>query len=57
MNYALDWSNPSTIGLYKAGQGYPLFDEAKAKTYFTRVNEKVAALIAETIKKWDLAGL
>jgi creatinine amidohydrolase len=43
--------------LYKAGQGYPLFDEAKAKTYFTRVNEKVAALIAETIKKWDLAGL
>jgi creatinine amidohydrolase len=54
------WSaypNPSAIGLYKAGQGYPLFDEAKAKIFFTRVNEKVAALIAETIKKWDLAGL
>jgi creatinine amidohydrolase len=54
------WSaypNPSTIGLYKAGQGYPLFDEVKARTYFTRVNDKVAALIAETIRKWDLAGL
>jgi creatinine amidohydrolase len=51
------YPNPSSIGLYKAGQGYPLFDEAKAKTYFARVNEKVAALVLDTIKKWDLAGL
>jgi creatinine amidohydrolase len=48
---------PSTIMLYKEGQGYPKFDLAKAKTYFAKVNEKVARLIEETIKKWDLAGL
>jgi creatinine amidohydrolase len=54
------WSaypNPSSIGLYKAGEGYPAFDEAKAKTYFARVNEKIAALVQDTIRKWDLAGL
>jgi creatinine amidohydrolase len=54
------WSaypNPSSIGLYKAGEGYPRFDEAKAKAYFTRVNEKIAGLVRETIRKWDLAGL
>lgn len=48
---------PSTIMLYKEGQGYPKFDLAKAKTYFAKVNEKVARLIEETIMKWDLAGL
>lgn len=48
---------PSTIMLYKEGQGYPKFDLAKAKTYFAKVNKKVARLIEETIKKWDLAGL
>lgn len=54
------WSaypNPSSIGLYKEGEGYPRFDAAKAKTYFARVNEKVARLIRETIEKWDRAGL
>jgi creatinine amidohydrolase len=54
------WSaypNPSSIGLYKAGEGYPHFDEAKAKLYFQKVNEKVAALVKDTIRKWDLAGL
>ena len=48
---------PSSIMLYKEGQGYPTFNLAKAKTYFAKVNDKVARLIAETIKKWDLAGL
>lgn len=48
---------PSSIMLYKEGQGYPKFDLAKAKTYFTKVNDKVARLIEETIKKWELAGL
>jgi creatinine amidohydrolase len=54
------WSaypNPSSIGLYKAGEGYPTFDLAKAKEYFAKVNEKIAALVQETIRKWDLAGL
>ncbi|HAK06668.1 MAG TPA: creatininase [Spartobacteria bacterium] len=48
---------PSSILLYKEGQGYPKFDLAKAKTYFAKVNDKVARLIEETIRKWDMAGL
>ena len=43
--------------LYQPGQGYPIFDAAKAKTYFDKVNAKVEALIADTIRKWNLAGL
>jgi creatinine amidohydrolase len=43
--------------LYKKGQGYPKFDPAKAKTYFKKVNDKIARLIDETIRKWDLAGV
>lgn len=48
---------PSSILLYKEGQGLPKFDLAKAKTYFAKVNDKIARLIEETIKKWNLAGL
>lgn len=48
---------PSSILLYKEGEGLPKFDIAKAKAYFTKVNDKVAGLIEETIKKWDAAGL
>ena len=43
--------------LYKEGQGYPKFDPVKAKKYFAKVNDKIARLIQETIKKWDLAGV
>lgn len=48
---------PSSIGLYQAGQGYPKFDQKKAEEYFRKVNDKVAALINDTIGKWDEAGL
>jgi creatinine amidohydrolase len=48
---------PSTIMLYKEGQGYPTFDLAKAKKYFDKVNDKIAQLIQQTIKKWDTAGV
>jgi len=48
---------PSSILLYKEGEGLPVFDDAKAKSYFGKVNRKIAALITETIAKWDLAGL
>jgi creatinine amidohydrolase len=48
---------PSSILLYKDGEGYPNFDLAKAKSYFKRVNEKIARLIEDTIKKWDMADL
>jgi creatinine amidohydrolase len=48
---------PSSIGLYQPGQGYPRFDQGKADEYFRRVTDKVANLISEVIRKWDLAGL
>jgi len=48
---------PSSIGLYQSGQGYPKFDQRKADEYFRKVTDKVAALITETIRKWDMAGL
>ena len=48
---------PSSITLYKAGEGYPTFDEAKAREYFARVNDKVASLVEEIIRKWNLAGV
>jgi creatinine amidohydrolase len=47
----------SSIGLYEPGQGYPTFDAAQAKEYFRRVNDRVAELVLDTIKKWDLAGV
>ena len=51
------WSaypSPSSIGLYKEGQGFPRFDAAKAKVYFDRVNDKVARLVEDTIRKWNM---
>jgi creatinine amidohydrolase len=48
---------PSSIGLYKEGQGYVKFDQAKANEYFAKVTQKVAKLIIDTRRKWDMAGL
>jgi creatinine amidohydrolase len=51
------WSaypSPSSIGLYKEGQGFPKFDSVKARQYFDRVNQKVAGLVEETIRKWNM---
>ena len=48
---------PSSIGLYQPGQGYPKFDQKKADEYFAKVNAKVAALVADVVRKWDAAGL
>jgi len=48
---------PSSIGLYKEGQGHPRFDAAKAKVYFARVTDKVGRLVSDTIRRWDRAGL
>ncbi len=48
---------PSPIILYQPGQGYPKFDQKKADEYFAKVTDKVAALITEIVRKWDLAGL
>jgi creatinine amidohydrolase len=48
---------PSSISLYKKGEGYPTFDKKQAKEYFHKVNNRVAELIEEIIFKWDKAGL
>ena len=48
---------PSSIGLYQTGQGYPKFDQKKADEYFNKVNDKVANLVNEVVRKWDMAGL
>ena len=48
---------PSSIGLYKEGQGYVKFDQAKADEYFAKVTHKLAKLILDTRRKWDAAGL
>ncbi len=47
----------STILLYEEGQGTPNFDAAQAKEYFRKVNDRVAELVLDTIKRWDLAGV
>lgn len=49
--------SPSSIGLYQKGQGYPRFDQKKADEYFKKVTDKVANLVNEIVKKWDMAGL
>ena len=48
---------PSSIGLYQKNQGYPKFDQAKADLYYKKVTDKVANLILETVKKWNMEGL
>ena len=48
---------PSSIGLYQKNQGHPVFDQKKAEIYYKKVTDKVASLIIETIRKWDLAGI
>ena len=48
---------PSSIGLYKEGEGYVKFDQKKADEYFKKVTDKVANLIIEVRRKWDMAKL
>jgi creatinine amidohydrolase len=47
----------STIILYEKGQGYPTFRSDQAKEYFRRVNDRVAEIVLDTIKKWDMSGV
>lgn len=48
---------PSPIILYKPGQGYLKFDQAKADAYFKGVVDKMTALVQETVTKWDEMGI
>lgn len=51
------YPSPSSITLYKEGQGYVRFDQKKADEYFAKVTDKIAKLILEIRRKWDMAGL
>jgi creatinine amidohydrolase len=44
-------------GFIRKGQGYPKFDQKKADEYYRKVTDKVANLITEVVRKWDMAGL
>lgn len=48
---------PSSIGLYQKDQGYPNFNQKQADEYFEKVTDKVASLIEEVVRKWDMAGI
>lgn len=48
---------PSSIVLYKEGEGYPDFDSDRAREYYRRVNQKVGDVIVSMIGKWDMAGI
>ena len=48
---------PSSITLYKPGQGWPKdFDQKKADEYFKKVVDKVRVLVKDTFAKWNRAG-
>jgi creatinine amidohydrolase len=44
---------PGSILLYKEGEGYPQFDQKKAKQYMDRVTAKIRDEILALLKKWD----
>ncbi len=48
---------PSSVLLYREGEGYPDFDRAKATRYFDGVVDRLAALITDVVVKWNRAGL
>lgn len=48
---------PSSIGLYPKGSTPSDFDQKKADEYYRRVVACVAALVKDTLAKWEKAGL
>ncbi len=48
---------PSSVILYREGEGYPEFDEDKARRFFAGVVDRLETLIGDVIAKWDRAGL
>ncbi|HVP36383.1 MAG TPA: creatininase family protein [Terriglobales bacterium] len=44
---------PSSIILYKENEGYPDFDEKKAKLYMDKVAVKIKKMVTEVFRKWD----
>lgn len=44
---------PSSILLYRAGEGYPDFDAEKARRYFDATVDRLAEVVTDVIAKWD----
>jgi len=48
---------PSSITLYKAGQGWPKdFDQKKADEYYHKVVARIRAIVQDTLHKWQTSG-
>ena len=48
---------PSSITLYKPGQGWPKdFDQKKADEYYRKVVARIRGLVQDTLQKWRMAG-
>lgn len=48
---------PAPVILYKEGQGSVRFDQQKADSYFAAVVDRMAALIQDTVQRWDRARI
>ena len=44
---------PGTILIYKKGEGYPDFDEKKAKAYMDKVVKKIKDDVSEIFENWE----
>jgi len=44
---------PGTILIHKKGEGYPDFDEKKAKAYMDKVVKKIKADVLEIFGRWE----
>lgn len=44
---------PGSILIYKEGEGYPEFDQKKAKLYMNKVTEKIKEDILDLFERWD----
>ena len=47
---------PGSILLYKEGEGYPQFDQKKAKQYMDKVTAKIKDEILNLLGKWEKLG-
>ena len=47
---------PGSILLYRQGEGYPQFDQKKARLYMNKVTAKIKDEILALLKKWEKLG-
>ncbi|KPL04124.1 MAG: hypothetical protein AMJ90_01940 [candidate division Zixibacteria bacterium SM23_73_2] len=51
------YPGPATIFLSREGEGYPVFDEKKAKVFFERCIDKIKSAISEIFQRWEEAKI